>query len=166
MFPRSMMLGAVLVLSHPLPPGAHDIYSHLLDTVGGSCCDSRDCRPARYRLRDGGVQMLVDGRWIAVPEDKIQYLALPGDTGESGGGHWCGSTTETDLSIVVTRCAFLPPRSASSELVRTDLVAREEPSIRDLTLLGDELDGFEQRSQAEARDLARLIEQIPLGDQP
>ena len=63
-------------------PSVYTIYSHLRDTLGGSCCDNRDCRPARYRLREGGVQMLVDGQWIAVPENRIQYLALPGNTGE------------------------------------------------------------------------------------
>jgi hypothetical protein len=34
-----------------------------------------------------GVEMLVDGRWIVVPDDTIQYRALDGDNGETAGGH-------------------------------------------------------------------------------
>jgi hypothetical protein len=34
--------------------------------------------------------MLVDGKWMAVPAETIFYRALPGDTGETAGGHWCG----------------------------------------------------------------------------
>ena len=44
-----------------------------------------------YRVTPAGVQMLVDGEWIAVPDHVIQYRALPGDTGETAGGHWCGA---------------------------------------------------------------------------
>ena len=42
-----------------------------------------------------GVQLLVDQRWIDVPSERI----MPGwgDTGETGGGHWCGSTINRTL---------------------------------------------------------------------
>jgi hypothetical protein len=80
-------VAVVLAASLSLPIQAHDIYSHLKDKLGTSCCDNRDCQLAPYRFGATGLQMFVDKRWIAVPSDKIQYVAVPGDTGETGGGH-------------------------------------------------------------------------------
>ena len=116
---RTAFVAAVLVTNLPLPIQAHDIYSHLVDEVGASCCDDKDCRPVLYRFIANGVQMFVDRRWINVPSDRIQYRALPGDTGETGGGHWCGSAYEPDFSnlgaLYMTKCAILPPQSASAQ---------------------------------------------------
>jgi hypothetical protein len=116
---RTAIVVAVLVTNLPLPALAHDIYSHLMDEVGASCCDDQDCRPALYRMRASGVQMLVDQRWIDVPDERIQYRALLGDTGETGGGHWCGSTYKPDFgtpnTVYMTKCAVLPPQSASAQ---------------------------------------------------
>jgi hypothetical protein len=81
---------AIALLSFGLPTEAHDIYSPLRDRLGNSCCHEGDCRPAPYRMTPTGVQMFVDGEWIAVPDYMIQYRALLGDTGETDGGHWCG----------------------------------------------------------------------------
>src|SRR5919199_2514276 len=115
MSPDWLLLVGLLALA-PGPIPVHDIYSHLIDNLGASCCNDVDCRPARYRLRATGVEMFVAGRWIAVPADKIQYRALPGDTGETGGGHWCGTLYTPGLSIFyLTRCAVLPPQSPSAE---------------------------------------------------
>ncbi len=114
MFPRSALIGAVLALGYPMPVQAHDIYSNLRNDFGLRCCDESDCRPALYRLTPSGVFMQVDGDWIEVPSDAIQYRALPGDDGKTGGGHWCGSTLDTSLGTKLwTRCAVLPPQSAS-----------------------------------------------------
>ena len=74
---RTALVAVVLVTSLPLQ--AHDIYSHLRDEAGGSCCEDRDCQPVPYRFIASGVQMFVDKRWIDVPSDRIQYRALPGD---------------------------------------------------------------------------------------
>jgi hypothetical protein len=57
---------------------AHDIYTDLIARDGGSCCNGKDCHPAPYRMTAAGVEMLVDGRWVLVPEDVIQYRTLPG----------------------------------------------------------------------------------------
>jgi hypothetical protein len=120
MLSRSALISAILAVSLPLPTQAHDIYSHLVDEVGASCCDNRDCQPVLYRFIANGVQMFVDRRWIDVPSDRIQYRSLPGDTGETGGGHWCGSTYEPDFSdlgaLYMTKCAILPPQSASAQV--------------------------------------------------
>ena len=69
------------------PTDAHDIYMALKNRFGQSCCNEGDCRPAHYRTTANGVQMLVDGEWLAVPDEAIQYRALEGDTGETRGGH-------------------------------------------------------------------------------
>ena len=98
------------------PLVAHDIYSHLLDENGFSCCSEKDRMPAKFWVTSHGVRMLVRGRWIAVPSSKIQYRILPEDTGETGGGHWCGwsfgvlSDPLGENDPTDTRCAILPPR--------------------------------------------------------
>jgi hypothetical protein len=62
--------------------------------------------------------MLVEGRWVDVPPPAIQYRALPGDTGETAGGHWCGAIHENyepNLDpTYTTRCAILPPNSGAT----------------------------------------------------
>jgi hypothetical protein len=127
----SALLSATLV-NLLLPAQAHDIYSHLMDRQGHSCCDERDCRPVPYRTTAGGVKMLVNGRWIDVPDHTIQYRALPGDTGETGGGHWCGfvdtpptEPTKDDLEpVYTTRCAILPPQATEADLERLGIPGR------------------------------------------
>ena len=44
-----------------------------------SYCHERDRRPAHYRKAVAGVEVLVGGEWIVVPEDTIQYRTLEGD---------------------------------------------------------------------------------------
>jgi hypothetical protein len=75
---RTALVAVVLAASVPPPIHAHDLYSHLSDEVGASCCDNRDCRPALDRVSASGAQMLVDQRWIDVPDEWIQYRALLG----------------------------------------------------------------------------------------
>jgi hypothetical protein len=96
---------------------AHDIYSHLVDRFGASCCNEMDCQPALYRMTAYGVQMLIAERWIDIPNDVIQYQVLPGDTGRTYGGHWCGSELldlNARTTVYLTRCAILPPQAASA----------------------------------------------------
>ncbi|MET0528228.1 MAG: hypothetical protein ABW003_07780 [Microvirga sp.] len=94
---------------------AHDIYSPLKDRWGNSCCNDQDCRPVPYRVTPAGVQMLVYGNWIAVLDHVIQYRALPGDTGETAGGHWCGEfrLMQDETVSYSTLCAILPPNGAA-----------------------------------------------------
>jgi hypothetical protein len=110
---NSMLLRSFFVLaliSSTLPSDAHDIYGQLIDGVGRSCCDDSDCRPAQYRTNAHGVEMLIDERWIPIPRGKIQYKALDGDPGHTGGGHWCGAP-DGERSFF-TYCAILPPTLA------------------------------------------------------
>ena len=57
------------------------------------------------------MQMFVEGKWIWVPDHTIQYRALPGDTGETDGGHWCGRFENGPGFTMgyATYCAILPP---------------------------------------------------------
>ena len=58
--------------------------------------------------------MFVLGAWIIVPRNKFQYRALTGDTGETGGGHWCGIIYDRVIGrVYLTVCAILPPESAA-----------------------------------------------------
>jgi hypothetical protein len=104
-------LAAFCLLSFEPSTEAHDIYLHLKDRWGNSCCSDQDCRPAPYRVTPTGVQMLVNGDWIAVPDYAIQYRTLPDDTGETAGGHWCGDIRHKhgDGIDYSTHCAILPP---------------------------------------------------------
>ena len=117
MFFKPVLLAVAFTPEVGLPADAHDIYSHLVVSSGQSCCVDHDCRPAPYRVSAARVEMFAYGRWISVPADKIQYHALPGDTGESGGGHWCGLAYQQRNGRVVhvTQCAVLPPTMAASE---------------------------------------------------
>jgi hypothetical protein len=102
---------AIALLSIEPPTEAHDIYSPLRNRSGSSCCNEGDCRPAPYRVTPTGVQMFVEGEWITVPDGTIQYRTLPGDTGETDGGHWCGQiqSGEGHGMAYATHCAVLPP---------------------------------------------------------
>ncbi|WP_262297349.1 hypothetical protein [Microvirga sesbaniae] len=112
---RLSLSAILLLLAGSLPAWSHDIYSHLTDSWGNSCCNDQDCRPAPYRVTPTGVEMLVDGEWVEVPGYTIQYRALLGDTGQTGGGHWCGRAYQkVDNSVFhVTQCAVLPPSTAA-----------------------------------------------------
>src|SRR5215208_1158112 len=81
---------AGLCISQPVPVFAHDIYSQLTSKSGRRCCDGSDCRPAQYRVKTSGIEMLVQRRWVHIPSGSVQYRAIAGDTGETSGGHWCG----------------------------------------------------------------------------
>src|SRR5262249_44627232 len=106
---NSALLSLGLAVSWPSTIKAHDIYSALKDSSGRSCCNDYDCRPAHYRVTSAGVQMLISGEWILVPNASIQYRLLDGDSGETAGGHWCGFIGAS----TVTFCAILPPSPTS-----------------------------------------------------
>jgi hypothetical protein len=106
-----------IIASPPLIVQVHDIYLSLVDRWGRRCCDETDCRPAFYRLVKGRVKMFVNGEWIDIPYHTIQYRALAGDAGQTGGGHWCGFADRPsgDESLVyTTRCAILPPNTGAT----------------------------------------------------
>jgi hypothetical protein len=115
MFAKAQLIRVALIVVWAVPVQAHDIYTHLKNKRGASCCDGSECRPAHYRIKGGGVQMLIDGRWLYVDEDLVSYRNLEGDTGETKGGHWCGEhQTGMFWDYRKTHCAFLPPNVTSA----------------------------------------------------
>ena len=117
---RTLMMVATLIFAAACAE-AHDIYSGLKDHRGQfDCCHETDCRPAHYRVTAAGVEMLLGDEWVRVPNEVIQYRTLHGDTGETHGGHWCGTMYHsfeklhpdyppTPPSQFFTRCVILPP---------------------------------------------------------
>ena len=69
----------------PWPVQAHDIYGNLVGTHGEFCCHGTDCRPAPWRIVNGSVEMYVNGKWISVHHDAIQYRTLEGEDGKTNG---------------------------------------------------------------------------------
>ncbi|GJD97711.1 hypothetical protein [Methylobacterium iners] len=108
---RALSLWVAFLTIWPRPIDAHDIYTHLKSQSGNSCCDNSDCRPAPYRVKSSGVEMLIGEDWVWVPRAMVEHRALDGDTGETNGGHWCGERYEGGY---ITYCAFLPPDLASA----------------------------------------------------
>jgi hypothetical protein len=111
MWPKPRLVLLTLIALTTTPLYAHDIYSGLTTKRGASCCDDHDCRPAHFRMTSAGVEMFVLGKWLPIREYAIQYRTLPGDTGETGGAHWCGKEFPGFGSL--TYCAVMPPSSAS-----------------------------------------------------
>lgn len=107
LFAERTFLALFMISSWPGVVRSHDIYIGLTSKEGTRCCDVSDCRPAQFKVSSAGVQMNVDNVWVAIPADRIQYLALAGDKGESGGGHWCGWADPTEG--LHTHCVILPP---------------------------------------------------------
>ena len=110
-----VLLGMLLSAMPPLipwPVQAHDIYSKLMGPHGESCCHDNDCRTAPWRIVNGKVEMFVEGEWIGISDELIQYRTLDGDDGKTNGGHWCGNPYTNDVSPYLTFCAVLPPRSS------------------------------------------------------
>ena len=105
-------LALLIILNWSTATHAHDIYTGLTSVEGKPCCDISDCRPAQFRITAANVQMSVDQIWVAIPAQRIQYLAIAGDNGETGGGHWCGWVDPTEG--LYTHCAILPPLSAAN----------------------------------------------------
>jgi hypothetical protein len=56
--------------------------------------------------------MLVNDVWVYIPKGTLQFRGLPGDLGETAGGHWCGEPFEGGF---ITYCAFVPPNIAFLE---------------------------------------------------
>jgi len=113
---KSAALSVVLCVTVGPSAKSHDIYSHLVDPLGGDCCGEHDCRAVPYRITALGVQMFVFERWINIPESIITYMSIPGDDGRTGGGHWCGAVTDlADEPTLFTRCAILPPKTARAD---------------------------------------------------
>lgn len=71
---------------------------------GYSCCNDKDCRPAKYRHTARGVEFLIAGKWIEPPKDRLMMRDTPDD-----GGHWCGNEHGNSIAPGPhTICAIIP----------------------------------------------------------
>jgi hypothetical protein len=70
-----LCLGVADTMAAP-PPNADGTYRAWFQnlrqpTTGMSCCSISDCRMTEYRAGQEGYEVLLAGRWIPVPQDKI-----------------------------------------------------------------------------------------------
>ena len=66
-----------------------------------SCCHDKDCRPAKFRITQSGVQFQIAGKWIDAPAERTLEIDTP-----DGAGHWCGYGESTNAPH--TYCAIVP----------------------------------------------------------
>ena len=71
------------------------------DNAVASCCNNQDCRPVKYRVTPQGVSMLINGRWLVVPQSKVMEKETPDQ-----GAHWCGVREQSEDPH--TYCAVIP----------------------------------------------------------
>jgi hypothetical protein len=103
---------------------AHDIYTGVHGRNGQLCCGGEDCAATSYRERGGQYEFLTRERqWIAIPEERITFLPVPGDppNDDSHHAHLCyRSATDSDrltsassnvFEGIFLYCAFIPPGS-------------------------------------------------------
>lgn len=117
---RSLMIGHLVAASimamaswtmvHAEDPAGHakhhsDFYSQLkVPGRGYSCCNDKDCRPAKYRHTAKGVEFLIAGKWIQPPQERLMMRDTPDD-----GGHWCGNEAGImSNGVPHTICAIIP----------------------------------------------------------
>ena len=84
----------------------NQFYSKLkIPTTQMSCCNDKDCRPARHRMRDGWHEFHVKGKWIKVGKSLIIDDRITPD----GRSHWCGIYFEGQVKPT-TYCGIVAPQ--------------------------------------------------------
>lgn len=73
---------------------AHDPYTTWRTHTGVSCCDKRDCRPAKAKWTPDGWQVRLRGQWCAIPARVVRPYPSP-----DGGPHVCASLTATGCQM-------------------------------------------------------------------
>jgi len=81
-----------------------EFYSKLVQDNGESCCHLNDCRPTLSRMISNRYEILVDGRWTAVPLDTIRKVIAPDQ-----GAHVCAPQGMNDYGQPMIFCVVLPP---------------------------------------------------------
>jgi hypothetical protein len=119
-----VLLGGVLGYTSFSTADAHDIYTGVHGRNGQLCCGGDDCASTSFRERGGRYEFLTRERqWIAIPEERITFLPVPGDppNDDSHHAHLCyRSATDSDrltsassnvFENIFLYCAFIPPGS-------------------------------------------------------
>ena len=81
-----------------------EFYSKLVQDNGESCCHLNDCRPTLSRMISNHYEILVDGRWAAVPRNTIRKVTAP-----DRGAHVCAPQGMNDYGQPMIFCVVLPP---------------------------------------------------------
>ena len=103
--PASLVRALPMVACLTATPGlAHGPYTDWRrPDVGGSCCSNADCGIAPdFRISGGSYEVLFQGRWVAVPPEKV----LRGVENPDGNPHLCAIPLQDGG---VTVFCFLPP---------------------------------------------------------
>ena len=116
--------GGALVCASFSAAGAHDIYTGVHGKNGQLCCGGNDCAATSYRESGGRFEFLTrERRWVAIPEERITFLPIPGDQSDSDThrAHLCyRSATDGDrvgplasnvFDDIYLYCVFIPPGS-------------------------------------------------------
>ena len=117
-------LGAALFAASVGGAAAHDIYTGVKGKDGLLCCGGNDCATTAYRERAGQFEFLTrEERWVAIPEERITFLPIPGDppANDAHHAHLCyRGATDSDrvgwraanvFGDIYLYCAFIPPGS-------------------------------------------------------
>src|SRR5215204_1999999 len=67
------------------PSTAHDIYSHLADSEGASCCNQTDCAPAPFRVTPIGLQCWSTGAGLQCQATKFSTDCSPATRAPAAG---------------------------------------------------------------------------------
>jgi hypothetical protein len=115
------LISALALALLATPVGAHDIYVGL-HAKGLLCCGGTDCASTIYREAGSHYEFLTREKvWVSIPEDRITFLPIPGDSDEDADphrAHLCyklaGSTERAQtpdrvFGPIFLFCAFIPP---------------------------------------------------------
>lgn len=120
---RTVLVSLLSWFAYCMPAGAHDIYSGVHGKNGQLCCGGNDCAATSYRERGGHYEFLTRERqWIAIPQERITFLPIPGDLDEDADphrAHLCyrlatdsdrlGTASSNVFDSIFFYCAFIPP---------------------------------------------------------
>jgi hypothetical protein len=70
--------------------------------TGMSCCNDTDCRPTASRMVGDKVEVVIDGRWVTVPPDKILKTPSP-----DLASHVCAPKQSMSVTPAVIYCVVL-----------------------------------------------------------
>jgi hypothetical protein len=118
----SMALATIMLVLGMAPATPHGIYEGVHGKGGQLCCGGNDCNATTYREQGGQFEFLTrESRWIAIPQDRITFLPIPGDvpSDDSHRAHLCyrlenandtnGPYSANLFDGIYLYCAFIPP---------------------------------------------------------
>jgi hypothetical protein len=119
-------IAALAFLSVSWAAQAHDIYTGLHGKDKQLCCGGNDCAVTHFREQADHYEFKTrDGAWVAIPQDRITFLPIPGeqpvsdDDDDAHRAHLCyrpategdklGAMASNVFGPIYLYCAFIPP---------------------------------------------------------